>query len=74
MIRTQDFKFNRHIHWGDELYNLKNDPHELKNLAKNPKYAAIKGDLVKKLDRWIADHKDPFYSLHASSRKGGDLD
>jgi len=74
MIRTRDFKLNRHIRWGDELYDLKNDPHELKNLAKNPKYAAIKADLAKKLDKWIADHKDPFYSLQPTSRKGEKLD
>jgi arylsulfatase A-like enzyme len=74
MIRTKEFKLNRHIRWGDELYDLKNDPHELKNLAGDPKYADVKRDLVKKLDQWIKDHKDPFYSLHASSRKGGKLD
>lgn len=74
MIRTKDFKLNRHIRWGDELYDLKNDPHELRNLANDPKYAAVKRDLAKKLDQWIKDHKDPFYSLHASSRKGGKFD
>lgn len=74
MIRTQDFKLNRHIQWGDELYDLKNDPHELRNLAKDPKYTAIKRDLEQKLDQWIKDHKDPFYSLHATSRKGGMLE
>jgi len=70
MIRTQDYKLNRHIRWGDELYDLKNDPHELKNLAKDPEYAAIKQDLVQKLNRWIETHDDPFYSLKTTSRKG----
>jgi len=74
MIRTENFKLNRHIRWGDELYDLKNDPHELKNLADLPEYSAIKHDLVKKLDEWIRDHEDPFYSLQASSRKGAALD
>jgi len=74
MIRTQDFKFNRHILWGDELYDLKNDPHELKNLAKDPKFAAIKRDLEQKLGQWIKDHKDPFYSLHATTRNGDEFD
>lgn len=73
MIRTKDFKLNRHIRWGDELYDLRNDPNELTNLANNPEYAAIKEDLVKKLDQWIEDHEDPFYSLHPSSRSGEDL-
>lgn len=74
MIRTREFKLNRHIRWGDELYDLKNDPHELKNLAKDPDYAAIKQGLAQKLDKWIKDHKDPFYSLHATSRSGKKLD
>lgn len=73
MIRTQAFKLNRHIRWGDELYDLKNDPHELRNLAGDPEYAAVKRDLVAKLDQWIKDHEDPFYSLQASSRKGETL-
>jgi arylsulfatase A-like enzyme len=74
MIRTQDFKLNRHIRWGDELYDLKNDPHELRNLAEDPGYAAVKLELARKLDEWIAEHKDPFYSLDALSRSGGKLD
>jgi arylsulfatase A-like enzyme len=74
MIRTKDYKLNRHIRWGDELYDLKNDQHELNNLAEDPEYAAVKLDLGKKLDQWIKDHEDPFYSLHATSIKGAKLD
>ena len=73
MIRTKDFKFNKHIRWDDELYDLKNDPHELKNLAKDPKYAAVKADLAKKLDKWMKEHNDPFYSLKPTTRKGSEL-
>jgi len=74
MIRTKDFKFNKHIRWEDELYDLKNDPHELKNLAKDPKYAAVKDDLAKKLDKWMKEHGDPFYSLKPTNRKGKKLE
>jgi N-acetylglucosamine-6-sulfatase len=80
MIRTEKFKLNRHIHWGDELYDLKNDPHELTNLlarsslgegvADNPKYAEIKEELGQKLDQWIEEHDDPFYSFNVTSRSG----
>jgi len=70
MIRTKDIKLNRHIRWGDELYDLKKDPLELKNLADDAEYATIKHDLAQKLDQWIEDYKDPFYSLHVTSRKG----
>lgn len=70
MIRTHAFKFNRHIRYGDELYDLKNDPHELRNLANDPKSADIKAELVRKLDRWIKENNDPFYSLDTTTRSG----
>ncbi|MBT3194375.1 MAG: sulfatase-like hydrolase/transferase [Verrucomicrobia bacterium] len=74
MIRTGDYKLNRHIPWGDELYDLKHDPHELTNLADDPHYADIKRDLETKLDRWLKEHDDPFYALQATSRQGETLD
>jgi len=70
MIRTRDFKYNRYIRHGEELYDLKNDPHELKNLVNDPKYADVKADLSRKLDRWIKDNDDPFYSLETTTRSG----
>ncbi len=70
MIRTPEFKFNRYIRHGEELYDLKNDPHELKNLAVDGKYADLKMDMSRALDRWIKENKDPFYSLAASTRSG----
>ena len=70
MIRTHDFKLNRYIYHGEELYDLKNDPHELKNLANEWKYANVKTKLSQKLDRWIKENKDPFYSLNATTRSG----
>jgi arylsulfatase A-like enzyme len=70
MIRTPEFKFNRYVYHGEELYDLKNDPHELKNLAKDRQYADIKMDMSRALDRWIKQNRDPFYSLSASTRTG----
>lgn len=74
MIRTLDFKLNRHIRWGDELYDLKNDPHELNNLAADPNYADVRQALAQKLDQWIQEHEDPFYALHVTDRAGKRLD
>lgn len=73
MIRTERFKLNRYIRWGDELYDLDKDPDELKNLADDPDYADIKDELTRKLDQWMADHGDPFYSLKPTTRSGGEL-
>jgi len=70
MIRTTEFKLNRHIRFGDELYDLKNDPDELINLANVTKYAGIRTQLSKKLNQWIKQHKDTFYSLKTTSRSG----
>ncbi|MEA1951203.1 MAG: sulfatase-like hydrolase/transferase [Planctomycetota bacterium] len=73
MIRTADFKFNRYIRHGDELYDLKNDPGELVNLAADPGYAARKKDLLGELGGWIKANDDPFYSLKATTQSGEEL-
>jgi hypothetical protein len=70
MIRTHSFKYSRYIRHGEELYDLKNDPHEVKNLAYNPKYANVKAALSRKLDKWIKENDDPFYSLQTTTRSG----
>ena len=63
MLRTPEFKYNKYLHKGQELYDLKNDPDELVNLAENPKYAIIKNKLAAMLDDWLKTNNDPFYSL-----------
>ncbi|MBN2293829.1 MAG: sulfatase-like hydrolase/transferase [Pirellulales bacterium] len=73
MIRTVTFKFNRYIRHGDELYDLKNDPGELVNLADDAGYAAKKKELLGELDGWIKANNDPFYSLKATTRSGEPL-
>lgn len=35
-----------------ELYDLRSDPHEVNNLADDPKYADIKAELLSELDNW----------------------
>jgi arylsulfatase A-like enzyme len=73
MIRTPEFKLNRHILFGDELYDLKNDPIELHNLAHDLNFAEVKEALVRKLDQWIVQHNDPFYSLKVTTMTGQEL-
>lgn len=70
MIRTHAFKYNRYIRYGEELYDLKNDPHEVKNLANDRKFADVKMDMSRKLDRWIKENNDPFHSLGTTTRSG----
>ncbi|MEM9365415.1 MAG: sulfatase [Planctomycetota bacterium] len=38
-----------------ELFDLRNDPHEVVNVAEDPKYADAKAELLSQLRRWRAD-------------------
>ncbi|MBD3184827.1 sulfatase-like hydrolase/transferase [Candidatus Poribacteria bacterium] len=42
----------------EELYDLKNDPHEINNLADDPEHQKILKDLSSKLDSWIKETGD----------------
>jgi uncharacterized sulfatase len=42
----------------EELYDLKNDPYEFKNLIDNPDYAAIKKELSAAMDKWMLQQGD----------------
>ena len=44
----------------DELYDLEADPHEVKNLAPDPKYRARLLELQKKVKAWQKRTKDPW--------------
>ncbi|HID23486.1 MAG TPA: DUF4976 domain-containing protein [Planctomycetaceae bacterium] len=68
-IRTHRFKYNLYIEHGEELYDLKNDPGELTNLARDPTFASAKARLRRKLDQWIAAHDDPFYTFETTPLK-----
>jgi arylsulfatase A-like enzyme len=63
MIRTPEFKYTRYIEHGEELYDLKNDPQEIVNLANDAKHVKTKKALRRELDHWIASNQDPFDSL-----------
>lgn len=43
-----------------ELYDLENDPHEVKNLADNPKYVKILGEMKEQLKAFQKRTKDPW--------------
>jgi hypothetical protein len=42
-----------------ELYDLEHDPHEIYNLADDPKQAPIKSMLLAEIVRWRKEVKDP---------------
>ncbi len=60
----------------EELYRVDTDPYELKNLADNPEYAAVKKRLNAELKRWMKAQKDPGAALdtpeaYGANRKAG---
>ena len=50
-----------------ELYDIKKDKLEKKNLAKNEKYKNIRQELLKKLSDWMKSTKDPLLSNQIKS-------
>ncbi len=46
----------------EELYDFVNDPHELKNLADDPRYQTIRKALKLALDDWMLDIRDMGYT------------
>jgi arylsulfatase A-like enzyme len=62
-VRTAEWKYIRYPH-GDggpdrhmaELYNLKDDPHEMKNLAADPNHAGRVQSMAALLDKLMKDH------------------
>jgi len=60
MARTRDWKL---VHYTKakhgELYDLKQDPHELTNLYDDPKYATRRAEMTGVLADWLANTTDP---------------
>jgi choline-sulfatase len=52
MIRRGDWKYNFYTHDTPELYNLKDDPQELRNLASKPEFQAKVEEMKGQLFAW----------------------
>lgn len=61
-VRTKDWKYFRYVNDKsfEELYDLKKDPKEIVNLAKDPKYKAVLDGLRKKCDALILEKSDAY--------------
>ena len=70
MIRTPGFKYVDHLEGMDELYDLRNDPEELVNLALDASSADIMHRLGDHLEQWLKQHQDPFHQLSATDPEG----
>lgn len=60
MIRTKKYKYVHRYPYGPyELYDLKNDPDERKNLYRNPDHQDVVNDLRARLTNWFVKYADP---------------
>lgn len=71
-VRTEDWLYAR---WHNNerepmLFDLKNDPLELNNLAEKEEYADVRRRMEARLQQWIEETKDPFDTGPRDPRTG----
>ncbi len=60
MIRTREWKYvHRYPYGPHELYNLADDPDELKNLIEERKFIKLAGKMREQLTEWFLHYADP---------------
>jgi arylsulfatase A-like enzyme len=58
MCRTRDFKYVRRLYEPDELYDLRNDPGELRNRIDDPSLAPVLARMKDRMLRWYMETCD----------------
>jgi arylsulfatase A-like enzyme len=58
VIRNDEFKYVFNVTDTDELYDLKNDPYEMKNLIRDPQYAPVIQKLRNRLLQYMEQTQD----------------
>lgn len=53
MVRTGRWKYNYYPDYDGELYDLRNDPYEERNLVNDPKYKSIRDELKERILYWL---------------------
>ena len=74
MVRTRLWKYMRYVHYGEELYDLLNDPYEMENLADRSDAQEVKRQLAASLEEWMIETSDPFHLIKATDRSGREID
>jgi len=59
-VKTHEYKYVFNGFDNDELYDLRSDPHEMRNVADNPHYQGIKRDLCRKMWRFAYEQNDEY--------------
>ncbi len=58
MIRNKDFKYVKRLYEKDELYDLKTDKENLRNLIDDPAYTGVILDLKERMLTWLQETAD----------------
>ncbi len=64
-LRTSEWKYFRYVNdkTAEELYNLKNDPNEINNLARQAEYREILQNFRNKLEQLTQKYADPYSGI-----------
>jgi choline-sulfatase len=57
-VMTRDWKYTYNGFDYDELYDLRSDPHEMRNLARDSAYADVVRQMCRRLWRFAYEHDD----------------
>lgn len=63
------YKLSVHVMTSDALYDLENDPAEIKNLIDSPEHAAKRNELHDRLLDWMNRTRDPFRGYYWGRRE-----
>ena len=59
MVRDLDYQLTFNESERGELYDLKKDPYQLKNVCYDPAYAEVKKEYMNKLSKYLRETEDP---------------
>ena len=59
MVRDLDYQFTFNESERGELYDLKKDPYQLKNVCYDPAYVDVKKEYIEKLSKYLKELNDP---------------
>ncbi len=65
-VRTREWHYVYNGFDDDELYHLVEDPHELRNLAGDPRYDGVKREMVRRLWRFACREEDTAMNPYAT--------
>lgn len=67
IVSTKEFKYVYNGFDFDELYDLRNDPHEMVNLSEREEYGEVKRDLVRRMWRFAGAQDDIIFNPYATT-------